>query len=288
MSAVIEQEIPEHSVSEASARATERPAKRLRLYFFSKRLFDAVVFRTHRVAEGLHAGVWLGLLDSRHISAAVFRHYEGADLYRTSAHNLHGFLPHEEQMMRDYFLGCRSVLVAAAGGGREVIALARAGVQVEGFECNPGLVEKCNEFLAEAGVSARLLQATPDHVPAGLSKHDGVIVGYGAYPHIVGRSNRVAFLKELKVCLHPRAFLFVSAGRRPEGSHYHAVIYQIARVIRWLRRAPDRIELGDDSLNCFSHRFVQSELRSELEEAGFKVIDSVETHEIYTVAQLQA
>lgn len=287
MSAVIEQGINEHS-DDVSFHTAGRPAKRLRLYFFSKRLFDAVIFRIHRLAEGLHAGLWLGLLDSRHLSAAVFRHYEGADLYRTATHNLHGFMAHEEQMMRDYFLGCRSVVVAAAGGGREVIALARAGVQVEGFECNPRLVETSNEFLAEAGVAARVLQATPDHVPAGLGKYDGAIVGYGAYPHIVGRSNRVAFLRELKVCLHPHAFLFVSAGRRPEGSRYHAVIYQIARVIRALRRSPDRIELGDDSLNCFSHRFVQSELRSELEEAGFKVIDSVETHEIYTVAQLQA
>lgn len=286
MSAVMQSAVVEPAVTDAPS-ATVRESRRLRFYFFSKRLFDAAVFRTHRLAEGLHAGVWLGLLDSRHLSAAVFRHYEGADLYRTSGHNLHGFLAHEKELVRDHFNECRSVIVAAAGGGREVIALAKAGVQVEGFECNPGLVEKCNQFLSEAGVSARVFQATPDHVPAGLSKYDGAIVGYGAYPHIVGRANRVAFLRELKNCLNPGAPLFVSAGRRPEGSRYHALIYQLARAIRVLRRSPDKIELGDDSLNCFSHRFVQSELGAELEEAGFRVIDSVETHEIFMVAQLQ-
>ena len=255
-----------------------RPA-RLRLFPLSKRLLA----RTHRLIEALHTGFWLGFLDPDRLNVIGSQHYEAAEMYQTPAYNLLGFLPWESDLMRDYFTECRSVLVAAACGGREMIALAKAGVQVEGFECNPVLVEKCTEFLAEAGVSGRILNAEPDQVPSGLQKYDGAIVGYGALAHIVGRTMRTNFLRDLKNHLHPRAPLMLSVGRRPEGALYYKWIYQIARAIRFLRRSPDAIELGDDLLDCFTHRFVQSEIRSELQEAGFTVLVSVEGPEIYAV-----
>ncbi len=241
--------------------------------------------RVHRVIEALHTGFWLGLLDRDQLNAIVFQHYEAAKLYRTAEHNLYGFFPWESNLMRDYFKKCRSVVVAAGGGGREMIALARAGVHVDGFECNPVLVESCKEFLAEAGLPGRILNAEPDQVPAGLQKYDGAIIGYGAIAHIVGRTNRINFLKDLKNHLHAGAPLMLSVGRRPEGAHYHNWIYQIARAIRLLRGSGDKVELGDDLLDCYTHRFVQSEIRLELEEAGFTVLTSVETPEIYAVGQ---
>ena len=77
----------------------------------------------------------------------------------------------------------------------------------------------------------------------------------------------------------------LSVGRRPEGAQYYNWIYQIARPIRFLRGSADRVELGDDLLDCYTHRFVQSEARSELQEAGFTVLTSLETPEIYAVGQ---
>jgi hypothetical protein len=264
---------------------TQRPPTRLRAYSLSRRIVDGILFRAHRLAEALHIGFWLGFLDSNQLNAVVFQHYEEAELYCTAEHNLHGFLPYEKDLIKDHFNGCRSVVVAAAGGGREMIALAQAGMQVDGFECNPRLADKCKEFLAQARVSARILYSEPDQVPLGLQKYEAGIVGWGAYAHIVGRRKRIDFLRDLNSHLHPGAPLFLSVGRRPDGSSYHAWIYQIARAIRMLRRSADAIELGDDLLNCFSHRFVESELRSELQEAGFKVLACVEVHEIYVVAQ---
>jgi 2-polyprenyl-3-methyl-5-hydroxy-6-metoxy-1,4-benzoquinol methylase len=279
MNAVLKTSVAEEKVTMPFSSETQRSPIRLRLFSLSKR----VSARAHRLIEALHAGFWLGFLDRDQLNAIVFQHYEAAELYRTAAHNLYGFFPWESDLMRDYFKGCRSVVVAAAGGGREMIALAQAGVRVEGFECNPQLVEKCKESLAEAGVSGRILNAAPDQVPSGLQKYDGAIVGYGALAHIVGRTKRINFLRDLKNHLHPRAPLMLSVGRRPEGAQYYNWIYQIARAIRFLRGSADAIELGDDLLDCFTHRFVQSETRSELQEAGFKVLVSVETHEIYAV-----
>jgi 2-polyprenyl-3-methyl-5-hydroxy-6-metoxy-1,4-benzoquinol methylase len=279
MTAVLKTSAAEEKVTMPFSSETQRHPIRLRLFPVSKRVFA----RAHRLIEALHAGFWLGFLDRNQLNTIVFQHYEAAELYRTAAHNLYGFFPWESDLMGDYFKGCRSVVVAAAGGGREMIALARTGVRVEGFECNPQLVEKCKEFLAEAGVSGRILNAAPDHVPSGLQKYDGAIVGYGALAHIVGRPKRINFLRDLKTHLHPGAPLMLSVGRRPEGAQYYNWIYQIARAIRFLRGSADATELGDDLLDCFTHRFVLSESRAELEEAGFAVLVSVEKPEIHIV-----
>lgn len=281
MNAALKASVAEEKVTMPFSSETQRPPIRLRLFSCSRRVLGGA----HRLIEALHAGFWLGILDRDQLNAIVFQHYGAAELYGTAEHNLYGLFPSENDLMRDYFKECRSVLVAAAGGGREMIALGRTGVRVEGFECNPRLVEKCKEFLAEAGVPGRILNAPPDQVPSGLQEYDGAIVGYGAFAHIVGRTKRINFLRDLKSHLHPRAPLMLSVGRRPEGARYYNWIYQIARAIRFLRGSADGIELGDDLLDCFTHRFVQSEARSELQEAGFTVLESVETRDIYAVGQ---
>lgn len=281
MNAVLKTFPAEEKVTMPSSGETQRPPRRLRLLSRSR----GVVARVHRIIEALHTGLWLGFLDRDQLNAIVFQHYETAKLYQTAEHNLYGLFPSESNLIRDYFKECRSVVVAAAGGGREMIALAQAGLQVDGFECNPVLVESCKEFLAEAGLPGRILNAEPDQVPPGLHHYDGAIVGYGAIAHIVGRTNRINFLKALKNHLHAGAPLMLSVGRRPEGARYYNWIYQIARPIRFLRGSADKIELGDDLLDCYTHRFVQSEARLELEEAGFTVLTSLETPEIYAVGQ---
>jgi len=281
MPAVLNNQILEESASETAPVAPPRPTIRLRVFFLSQH----VLARAHTLIEALHAGFWLGCLSHDQMKTLVFQQYDQAALYRTAEHNLYGFFPRESELIRDHFKKCRSVLVAAAGGGREMIALAKAGMRVDGFECNPGLADKCQEFLMQLGVSGRILNAPPDQVPSGLQQYDGAIVGFGALAHIVGRTKRINFLRELKSHLHPNGPLLLSVGRRPPGSRYYGLIYQLARAIRLLRGSADSIELGDDLLDCFTHRFVKDELSSELQEAGFEIVAYVETHEILAVAQ---
>jgi 2-polyprenyl-3-methyl-5-hydroxy-6-metoxy-1,4-benzoquinol methylase len=280
MSAVVETAITKEKLAEDS-NLSQSADVRLRLFYSSQQVFT----RARRVMEAIYAGWWLGLLDRRELNALVFRKYDEAEMYQTAAHNFCGLFPTESELVRDYFKTCQSVLVAAAGGGREVIALAQAGMRVHGFDCSLKLVEKCKEFLTQAGVSGQVSSAPQDQIPRGLERYDGAIVGYGAYAHMVGRAGRVNFLREVKECLRPGAPLLVSVGRRPQGSRYHNWIYRIARAIRLIRRSADPIEVGDDLTNCFTHRFVVSELRAELQEAGFKTLACVETHDMFAVAQ---
>jgi hypothetical protein len=120
------------------------------------------------------------------------------------------------------------------------------------------LVEACQVNLAKEGVSARVVEAEPDRVPPGLGNYDCGVVGLGAYAHILGRANRIAFMKDLKAHLSPGAPVFVSTSRRPNGSRYYGLIFTIAKTIRVLRGSRETIEVGDDILHCFSHYFVEA------------------------------
>src|SRR5262249_29924314 len=134
MPAVLNNAVIDENASKASPMIPQRPTFRLRLFYLSQR----VSVRVHRLIEALQGGFWLGLLDRDQINALVSHRYDEAEMYRTTAHNFFGFFASEKEIMKDHFNGCRSALVAAAGGGREMIALAQAGVRVDGFECNPG------------------------------------------------------------------------------------------------------------------------------------------------------
>lgn len=282
MSAVCGNSLAERELSEGSAVAVNRRRSiALQLFGISSR----VSFRAHRLLNAVSAGIWLGLLDAKQIAEVVADSYNEINVYHSQLYNLGGLLPWEAEVIRNYFGGCRFIVVAAAGGGREMIALARAGIQVDGFDCNPGLVEKCRRFLAEAEISGRVILAPPDQVPSALNEYDGGIVGYGALAHIAGRTNRIKFLKNLKAHLRPGSPLLVSVAGRPQGSRYHLWIYQIARVLRKLRRSADPIELGDHLLDCYTHQFVESELRSEVEEAGLNVVFYSDAGEAHVVAR---
>ena len=272
----------EHKLSDGPAVAVNRRRSiTLQLFGISNRLS----LRAHRLLNAVSAGIWLGLLDAKQIGEVVAESYDETDMYHSQLYNLGGFFPWETEVIRDHFGGCRFVVVAAAGGGREMIALARAGVQVDGFDCNPGLVEKCREFLTEAELTGRIMLAQPDEVPPGLNEYDGGIVGCGALAHIAGRTNRINFLRNFKAHLRPGSPVLVSVARRPQGSNYHLWIYRIARVLRRLRRSADPIELGDHLLDCYTHQFVESELRSEVQEAGLNVVFYSETGEAHVVAR---
>jgi SAM-dependent methyltransferase len=272
--------VVEKPSTESAATGRQRLALRLRFFYLGRRLSS----RVERMLSAVYAGFWLGCFDDHDIGAVVARLYEQNDLYRTAAHNLQGLFEWETRLLHEYFSECRSIVVAAAGGGREVIGLVRAGWLADGFECNPELVEKAREFLDQAGLAGRIFLARPDEVPGDLRSYDGAIVGCGALGHIHGRVKRVKFLKDLKSLLRPGAPVLLSVGRRPEGSRYHRWIYQIARAIRLVSRSKNSPELGDDPLDLYTHRFTETEIHAELQAATFEIVKSTEALEIYVVA----
>lgn len=101
------------------------------------------------------------------LNAITGEHYAVSRESASTERNHRGFFDWELRAVNRYFPPGSRVLVAAAGGGREVLALRRAGYQAQGFECNPALVEASRVMFAELGEPDGVTLCPPDQVPAG-------------------------------------------------------------------------------------------------------------------------
>lgn len=222
-------------------------------------------------------GVWMGLVDRtavHEIAGWYFaRQRPAGDIefdYRDDQYNLSGFFPWEALAIDQYFSGCSSMLVTAAGAGREMIALARRGVAVEGFEANPALVARGRVLLDQLGLPSRLIETVPDTVPEGLGVYDGAIVGWGAYMHLFGREKRLAFLRKLRPHLTQGAPVLVSFFYRNADTRQIRWSAKIGSLLRRvLRKDPPTLEIGDQIEGFFHHRFNRQEIEHEFAAGGF-------------------
>ncbi len=222
--------------------------------------------------RSVHEGLWLGVLDHHHLQAITDQQYERWRNYGSTDYNLAGLMPWEESALDRFFVGCRSLLVGAAGGGREVLALARRGYQVTAFDCSGHLLDRCRQLVADKGLAISTAQSPPGRVPDGVGQHDGAIVGWGGYMHIPGRTARVEFLGEVRSHLVPAGPLLLSFFSSRQRSRSDGWVAGVAGLIRRLRGSRDSVEVGDRLAGTFDHRFTEDEVGSELESAGFEMV----------------
>lgn len=240
--------------------------------------------------EAVRQGLWLGVLDAGGLQDVTDYHYRSMrtdtsdDLnYFSDRHNLRGLFAWEQTILDTHFADCASVLIGAAGGGREALGLARRGVTVAAFDCNEGLVESCRSFLAAQGVDAQVFVAAPNDVPPLLGTYDGAILGLGSYTHIVGRQPRIRFLKAMRGRLRPGAPMMLSF-RIYVDSRSRRLTYRLARIIRMMRGA-EAVERGDAISIYFMHLFTEGELRDELASAGFDLVSCTPLRLAHAVAR---
>lgn len=244
-------------------------SKRVRLY----RQFIASSGWLPQKPLALLQAVWLGLLDAETLNEVTRSGYADQDAagFGSEEGNLQGFWPWELDAVQTHFGGCRHVLVAGAGGGREAIALARLGFEVTAFDFCEGLNVACRRNLDKAQLTARVLDAPADRLPDGLGLFDGILVGRGFYHHIPGRNRRVMFLEQCRAHIKADAPLLLSDFfTRTEPSSGLQKIRSIANAVRRLRRCTERVALGDWLSESMQHAFVQAEIESELREARFR------------------
>lgn len=220
------------------------------------------------------AGALLGMLRRGTLHALDDAFYARSAGYRSDRHNLQGLRPWEEEALGAFFAGRASLVVLGAGGGREVLALARRGLRVEAFECNPALVEYAAALLAREGVDAEVRFLPRDAIP-GAGRFDGAIVGWSAYMLISGRTRRIALLRGLRERLEAGSPVLLSFWtRRPDSPRARRVAAVAGRVRRLLGGEP--VEEGDDLAPNFVHRFTRAEVEAELAAAGFSLARFVE------------
>lgn len=209
------------------------------------------------------------MLDRTALQTITDRKYRQHPQYGDRDHNLSGLFNWEKVCIDKHFTDCKTVLVGGAGGGRETLALAESGIQVDAFECSGELVESANALLKEQGRDAVVVHAEPSKVPIGFDEYDGLLMGWGAYSHIAGRENRTRFLREYRRHVRPGGVIMLSFFARDLRSRSHRLSFLIARLIQLLRLDRTKVEIGDALYGEFIHCFTEQELRSELEASDF-------------------
>jgi hypothetical protein len=223
-------------------------------------------------ARSVVVGVGLGLLDRHALHAIDELYYHRTRMYHDESYNLSGLVPWEADVLEQHFQGCRSVLVTAAGAGREVIALERRGLEVAAFECHPALVQVGNELLARQRLSSRIVLAPRDECPADAPVCDSAIAGWASYMLIQPRAARIRFLQQLRTRVPNGAPLLLSFFARDQDARHWRLAATIANGFRRIRRRP-RTEVGDDLAPNFVHYFSEAEVAAELTAGGFRMVE---------------
>jgi hypothetical protein len=222
------------------------------------------------VGAAVESGIWLGLLGPRTLVAVDEAYYRRANSYRSEDHNVGGLFDWEVKAIDAHFGGCRNLLVLAAGGGREVLALQQRGFSVVAYECNPALVEYARGFLQRRGAGATVGHLPRGELPPSGAQHDGIVVGWSAYMLMPGRERRIRFLRGLAGCVVKGGPVLLSFWtRRPDARRPRVVASAATAIRRLLGR--EAVELGDDLSPNFVHRFTRDEIAAEVAEAGLEL-----------------
>ena len=266
--------VPENSdeVRPSALRATESKSQTKdtrRVQWFKQA--DQWFTRWISIAGALHEGFWLGVLRADDLDAITAGHYGQSQEYASAEHNQRGLFDWERVVVEQYFQPGSRILVAAAGAGREILALRQAGFQVEGFDCSPTLVQAGDALFDGLGERRGVTLCAAGQVPCGPALYQGLIVGWTGYTHIPTRRRRIAFLEGLRHRAMPGAPVLISFFPRDRSSQYENLNYWIARVSRFLFRGrKEEPEPGDHLGWCFSHTFTREEVEAELRAAGFR------------------
>ena len=238
--------------------------------------------------SAVHEGFRLGCLCADDLNALTAGHYQQAREYSSAEHNQRGLFDWEAAVLNRYFQSGSRILVGAAGGGREVLALRRARFQADGFECSTHLVQAADALFDQLREPRGVRLCAPDEVPEGPAIYEGLIVGWSAYTHIPTRKRRVAFLEGLRKRAVQGASILVSFFPRDRSPAYENLVYTTARVSRFLFRGrKEDSEIGDHLSWCFSHTFTRDEAEAELRAAGFRMVHYSEVGEGHAVGMAE-
>ena len=278
---------PEHSShqlrlsavpSATESKSLTKDKRRVRWFKKSDQWFT----RLASVAGAIHEGFWLGYLSADDLDAITRHHYRQSPEYASLEHNQRDLFDWETAVVNHYFQPGSRILVAAAGGGREVLALRRAGFQAEGFDCSPTLVQASDAIFDRLGEPRGVTLYPSGEVPSGPVLYRGLVVGWTGYTHIPARQRRITFLQQLRNRALPGTPVLISFFPRETLSE--TLIYRIARISRVLfRKRKEQSELGDHLGWCFSFTFTRDEVEDELRTAGFRPVYYSEVGEGHAV-----
>ncbi len=248
------------------------------IYFFLRKFikFQNYILKLLRrfvyFIESLHTGVFIGLLNHKHLSKIDQIHYGAHKGYYKDDYNKGELFDFEQEAINNFFKDCKSILVTAAGGGREMYMLIKMGYEVTGYEYNKKLRNYANALFSRENIDAVVLPAERDKGPLTNKTFDGVIVGYGSYLHIKGSSTRIAFLKKVSESLKKGGIILVSFYVNKDSRMNLERIYRIGNFVANITKN-EKVERGDSLDVEYVHYFSGEEIMNELTQAGFIILN---------------
>jgi hypothetical protein len=242
--------------------------------FIAKLSYSSLQFlkKAYNFFDAILSGFWLGVMSERSFDYYDEFHYNRSQKYTDDNYNLSGLSGWEQDRIDKYFSKAKNILLIAAGGGRETVALSKIGFEVDSYECNTALIEYGNEFLQKNRIGHKIKYLPKNSVPDEIKKYDGIIIGWGAYSHIRGKKERLSFLEKLYPFLHKETPLMISFLTKEEKGRQEKINKSVSNFFRFFS-GKDKTELGDRLMSYFVHYFDEQEIKSELIQSKFRVID---------------
>lgn len=229
-----------------------------------------------RFLDASFSGFWLGVLSQKSLDFSDELYYKSTKQYKDDKYNLQGLFEWEKPLIEKHFSNAKNILLIAAGGGREALALSKMGYETDSYECNPALIEYGNSLFQRNGINGQIKYLQRNSVPGEVKKYDGVIIGWGAYSHIPGQKMRLSFLDGLQPFLKEDAPLMISFLWVQKRNRKDKIIKNISNFFRFFKKK-DKTEQGDRLEPDFIHYFTEEEIKKELSQSKFRIIDYYDT-----------
>jgi len=191
----------------------------------------------------------------------------------------------EENFLSKYFKEKGIVLDAGCGGGREAVALFKEGHKVISIDIVPDMLKNAKENFLERGLDIPVAAMDICNLGFKQGSFDYVPMVNHLISFIPGRDNRIKALNEIKRVLKHDGIIIVSIISRNRGiihRIYWSIINGYRRVLINLGfsclEPGDRFTIRASGVpsegRMFVHCHTLNEAVSELESAGFEVIES--------------
>jgi hypothetical protein len=230
------------------------------------------ISKMYNFLNAILSGFWLGIMSEKSLDFSDELYYRRSKKYTDDKYNQSGLFEWEKERIENFFSNKKSILLIAAGGGREALALIKMGFEVDSYECNPVLIEYGNGLLQKNGIGSKIKYLPRNSVPGEIKKYDGIIIGWGAYSLIRGSKNRLAFLDKLHPFLHKDTPLMISFLTAEEYGRQDKIIIYISGFFRIFSNR-DKTEYGDRLIPDFAHFFTEDGIKNELRQSKFKILD---------------
>jgi SAM-dependent methyltransferase len=238
------------------------------LLYAAGRLGEAAGAVLHYAAAGT-----LSLADLR---AGTVARWSAFGAMESEGHRDSGLMQWERTLYLAALKPGERVLSVGCGTGRDVIALLRAGYQVDGIDTAADCVEAARRAVATRGLVAWLAPGALETVTL-PARYDGIIFSWYCYSYIPGAAARIGALRHAREALTDGGRVLISYLSIGNSRRYPLIA--ITRAVARLTGSDWRAERGDVVLLSsprrrrvhYEHHFAPSELEAEARAAGLRV-----------------